>query len=201
MTYLITEAKFLKDTAMHQMEIIKDDGIYRHIRFRNPGTSDMYFDLLTWPGHLCYTGDMGSFVFARIPDMFEFFRTKPENNQGLHINTGYWSEKVLAADRDGIEKFSEIVFEKEIKDYLDTVEANQELRDEVQEQILDVLDSDGEHAAMNAANEFEFGGFTFVDFWENDFKEYTHRFIWCCYALAWGIAFYDDSKKISEVPV
>lgn len=69
------EQRFLNDVANHEMIIIRDDGVNRHVRFKRPNSSCMYFDLITWPGHLCYTGDMGSYVFRRLEDMFEFFRT------------------------------------------------------------------------------------------------------------------------------
>ena len=32
--------------------------------------ADGTFDIVTWPGYLCYSGDMGCFVFTRLPDMF-----------------------------------------------------------------------------------------------------------------------------------
>ncbi len=35
----------------------------------------MALTLSAWPGHPAYAGDMGSFVFARLDDMFQFFRT------------------------------------------------------------------------------------------------------------------------------
>jgi len=56
---------FLKDVASHQMHIIQNDGVNRHIRFSKPGTSCYHFDLITWPGHLCYTGDMGTWGIAK----------------------------------------------------------------------------------------------------------------------------------------
>ncbi len=68
------EARFLKDVANHEMQIIRDDGVQRHLRFKKPGTMCYHFDLITWGGHLCYTGDMGTYVFTRVHDMFDFFR-------------------------------------------------------------------------------------------------------------------------------
>jgi len=103
MTYELTEASFLKDVATHEMQLLRDDGVYRHLRFKRPGTVCMYFDLITWPGFLCYTGDMGTFVFTRLRDMFEFFRTDREyaqrrGDRQLFVNHGYWSEKLVAVD-------------------------------------------------------------------------------------------------------
>jgi hypothetical protein len=81
-------------TRNHQMTVLRDDDVYRHVRFQEPGTSIWHFDLVTWPGHLVITGDLEDFHFARIRDMFEFFR----NPVGC-INPGYWSEKLRGPQR------------------------------------------------------------------------------------------------------
>ncbi len=36
--------------------------------------------------------------------------------------------------------------------------------------------------------------FSIDDCWEWGCKEYTFHFLWCCYAIAWGIKTYDESK-------
>ncbi len=62
----------------------------------------MWFDVVTWPGFLAYAGDMGAFVFARLEDMFEFFRGRPvDDKDKLYINLGYWGEKLEAVDQVG----------------------------------------------------------------------------------------------------
>jgi hypothetical protein len=40
--------------------------------------------------------------------------------------------------------------------------------------------------------------FHFQDLWESNFERYTFHFIWCCYAIAWGIKTYDESKATTE---
>ena len=194
------EKTFLQDVAKHQMTIIRNDGVNRHIRFSKPDTTCMHFDLITWPGHLCYTGDMGTYVFTRLTDMFEFFRNDREYNkkQGrqLSINRGYWSEKCIAADRDGIEKYSPEKFKQRINERLNDMEASAELRASVNEDVMSYAD-DGEVRAYDAATNFtdDNGNEVFPDFWEVDLKDYTHRFTWCCYALAWGIEQYDNTQQ------
>lgn len=83
------EAWFDADVFKHKLKVIKLDGLYRHIRCARPDTINMSFDILTWPGYLAYVGDMGDFVFQRMPDMFELFR-------GNRISPRYWSEKCVA---------------------------------------------------------------------------------------------------------
>lgn len=198
--YALTEEQFLKEVAEHQMTVLNDsDGLYRHIRFSKPQSSVMYFDLLTWPGNLCYTGDMGTFVFSRLTDMFDFFRGRP--HKGLEINPHYWAEKVQASDRDGVFEYSHDKFLEAVKEWVaeyieenlsDDPEKAAELMEAVQDEVLN-CDSN-EVRAYDAASNFEHEDFRFHDFWEVDLKTYTHRYLWCCYALVWGIQQYDLSK-------
>jgi hypothetical protein len=209
-----TEESFLKDVAEHRVEILLDNGIYRHLRCAKPGTNAEWFDIITWPGFLAYSGDMGCFVFTRLKDMFEFFRTRPSGNPAkLFINEDYWAEKLEAVDRrghtPGATQFSEQTFEKRVNEQVQTwieeedlnQEQQDELKDEVHTQVMWAI-SDGEHEARKALNDFEckIDGheFSFQDTWEWDFHEYTYRFIWCCYALAWAIKKYDEMKHESE---
>lgn len=209
-----TEKMFLKDVGAHQMTIIRDDGVHRHIRFAKPTTSCMHFDLITWPGYLCYTGDMGTYVFRRLHDMFEFFRTDREHmhlrdGKTLAINLGYWAEKLEGVDRgDGYEQFDSAKFRRvvneyrirwmrEMKDSGFDKDDRRELWEAVEGDVLNRAD-DGEAGALSGAHEFthHVGGdsFQFDDFFEHRFNEYSHRFVWCCYALAWGIQQYDRTK-------
>lgn len=210
----MTEQQFLKDVAAHEMIVLRDDGVYRHIRFKKPGTGCMHFDLITWPGRLCYTGDMGTFVFTRLTDMFEFFRTDREyarrNGRTLAINPGYWAEKVDAADRyDGLEVFNEEKFKRVVLERLigwirenrheTTKEDRRDLWDAVMSDVIDADGDSGGYRKQCAAHDFSHyvndlvGSFDFTDFWEVNFTEYSHRFMWCCYAMAWGIQRYDEA--------
>lgn len=210
--YQPTEESFLKDVADHQMEVVRDDGMYRHIRFKEPGTYNMKFDLITWPGHLCYTGDMGTYVFSRLPDMFKFFRTDRRHSRGLAINRGYWAEKVFAKDRhDGIKEFSEELFTRAVMDHLirwireharrTTKDERRELWEAVISDVLGADDDQNGVCKQIAVHEFrhivngDVGAFYFQDFWECSIEDYTHRFVWCCYAIAWGIQQYDNSRE------
>jgi hypothetical protein len=209
-----TEASFLKDVAMHEMHVLLDNGVYRHIRFKRPGTGCMHFDLITYPGHLVYSGDMGCYVFSRLEDMFQFFRTDREHlhrGEKLAINLGYWSEKLRAVDggrhNPGAMEFSEDKFRRVINEYRigwmrDNryrmgKDARRELWEAVDWCVLDKIDGDG-RVAVNAAYEFSerIGGrsFQFDDLFEHNFEQFRYHFIWCCYALAWGVQKYDEAK-------
>lgn len=203
MSNLVTGQTFLKDVAEHRMAVLRDDGVYRHLRFANPRSSNMSFEVVTWPDYLAYAGDMGSYVFSRLKDMFQFFRT-PENYRSseggvLAINPCYWGEKLQAHDHaDGYKKYSADLFRKSILDILaDEDSISPELREAVEDDVLCHAD-DGEDAARRAADEFKHGKVQFHDFWEVDLQEHTGRYLWCCYALTWGITQYDMHKAAQE---
>ncbi len=176
-----TEESFLKDVSKHSMEILLDNGVYRHLRFTNNGSNVMRFDIVTYPGHLVYSGDMGSFVFSRLNDMFEFFRTGNREDGKLSINLGYWSEKLESVDRgdsnqsNGYKEFSSERFKftvnehvdewiEEFKEEYDSDEKEaekqrntlaEELRAAVEDEITSRAD-DGEYEARRALSEFSF---------------------------------------------
>lgn len=55
----------LDQTTGHRIEIVRDDGDYRHLRFRNPLWGITWgFDLITWPQHLTIAGDLGVRTFV-----------------------------------------------------------------------------------------------------------------------------------------
>lgn len=193
MTYP-TKPKFLTDVAQHVMTVVRDDGVHRHLRFKRPDSSDMHFDLITWPGYLCYAGDIGTYVFSRTTDMFDFFRRSDDK---ASINPGYWAEKCQAADMcDGLTVYSSDLFRAAVLKILDYKKATPELRQEVEDEVLSCAD-DGEVLARNAINNFTFEGERyepFEDFFEADLKVFTFRYVWCCYALVWGIKTYDAAQ-------
>lgn len=208
------EARFLRDVERHEMTIIRDDRLDRHLRFKRPGTSAYYFDIVTWSGHLCYTGDMGTFVFSRIDDMFAFFRMDDhdwnKNPNGLSINPGYWSEKVLAADRhDGIEEWDEDEFTRRVNEvrvgwmrWAKSLNIDKDERRELWETVEREVMSEpsNEHVCVAAIWNFYHTTsngerFEFVDFFDGGMNRFTFRFLWCCYALAWGINQYDNYRS------
>lgn len=197
--------QFLKDIDRHELQVLRDEGVYRHIRFKRPDTYCMYFDLVTWPGFLAYSGDMGCYVFNRLEDMFEFFRRPDES---YRIDHGYWAEKVQAADKSaGIEEFCKERFTEVVNTYrlrwmrdgLMTKAQRRELWDAVQLDVIEGYSDDAQSCHQRAAD-FDYRpisasrSYRFDDFWEHRFTRYSHRFGWCCLALAWGIKKYDEHK-------
>lgn len=176
--------RFQHDIATHVMQIIRDDGVYRHLRFKRPDTTCYYFDLITWPGHLCYTGDMGTYVFERLHDMFDFFRRRPDHLYGIDFN--YWAEKCTAGDKssmgDGIREYSHEMFLQNVRQYVASheeadrpdpeedgaeqvrlhAEAYAELRAAVEDEVCS-CDDNGVRA-YDAANDFHHDGAAWTAF-------------------------------------
>ena len=227
-----TEATFLRDVAKHEMTVIHDSGDVRHLSFGVPGSSCYRFNITTVPGYLMFTGDMGAWSFTRLRDMFEFFRGKPEGR--LSINRQYWSEKLIAASCSGrhdgaATEYSEELFKSAL--WREALNLARRMRDsgvsaehraEMLQELRDVRAAgcNGEHAAHQAAHDFEYrvpakadtrpfayllpsersGGYAWglTDFFENNLRTYTYHFTWACYAIAWAIRVYDASKTVAE---
>ncbi len=206
--YACTEAVFLEHVSQHTMTVIRDDGVYRHIRFKRQDSSFYWFDLITWPGALCIDGDCGTYVFRRLDDMFEFFRTDREylTRKGcqLAINPSYWGEKLQAEDKhSGFHEFSKELVTESVKRWFDDWVESEEpsefrksnLWEAIEDDVLYYSDNDPQDF-MQAIHEFEHDGFRFTDFWEARTEDYTFQFIWCCYAIAWGVKTYDEHKEL-----
>lgn len=180
---------FLKIVKDHGLTILHDDGLYRHIRLSKPGTNAESFSLVTWPGYLCFCGDMGDYTFSRLDDMFKFFRSEE-----LEINPSYWAEKCEAMDRDGVKEFSPGKFVEALRQEMEDGEFSDDAK-RVVELGLIPYGEDGEEIALMEVARFNYEGYDFPDFYEHDLREFTWRFLFCCYAIVWGIGKYDKSRE------
>lgn len=245
--YPCSQEQFLKDVKDHKIDIVLDQGLHRHIHFSRDGSYCYSFSLVTWPGYLCISGDMGAYVFTRIDDMFGFFRD--ENSEELKINTRYWSEK--CETKGNIKEFSVDSFRENVEEYLDSYwdidefieeiekedesgfeyfwteqpkdnddcfsligkrlsanvhgpfetfdEARQDLKNVLKEELEDVIAAADDHPVFGyrEASEWksETTGLELSDFWECSSEVYTYHFIWCLWAISWGIQQYDQHKK------
>ncbi|MEU7149143.1 hypothetical protein AB0B15_14075 [Streptomyces sp. NPDC045456] len=189
--------RFARDTAQHEMTVLHDDGLYRHLRFMAPRSSEYWFDLITWPGRLAMCGDVGDdYVFSRTADMFEFFRS----DRDWGINPHYWAEK-LGGGRESVKEYSEELFKRTVKEHVaDAIrygDAPRGIGRAVRAEILGRFDLYDEEAAREALEEFEYEGFRFDDVWEWDFREYAWSFLWACHAIVSGIGRYDTAKAVA----
>ena len=183
----------------HEMTVLLDQDTHRHLRFAKPGTGIWSFNLITWPGYLAICGDLQTYVFRRLPDMFEFFGS----NVG-QINAHYWGEKLTAPTECrtfSFERFRTAVtqqYTEAIKDgYLEdpTGEAWAAIE-------TDVLATDWGEVTDEATAYMNLDRFTWppmsdreAHFWRFDtydlpLRDYDWHYLLCCHAIVWGIAKY-----------
>jgi hypothetical protein len=188
---------FAIDNAGNQMHVLLDDaGLYRHLRFKRPDTFMYHFDLITWPGHLYVGGDVDDFVFARVEDMFAFFRGDRA------INPHYWSEKVTTGGRRACKEYTEESLHAHVADILRESEEDWPGVTAAWAEHVEDWETHYEGGARDALNAFSFPTapkpaerlFRFSDAWEWDLSDWTWGFLRACYAIQWGIAQYDAAK-------
>lgn len=184
------KADFTVNTVNHTVKVLLDDGVNRHIVCTHGGSNNYRFDLITYAGGLLYRGDMGSYVFERVHDMFDFFRSKDGR-----INPMYWAEKLQAIEKNsGWKKFSREKFLKavwqHVNNYFDGFEIPEDLKSEITDALNDV--DDNEYSAGQMIHEFDHNGWTFQDFWEGGgCDEFEYRYAWACHAIVWAINQYN----------
>jgi len=216
----MTQERFLRDAKDLQLHVQLGNDVYRHILMKKPGCSAYHYSIVTFPGFLVMTGDMGAWTFQRLHDMFEFFRKGIKQDGTIRTNLGYWSEKLVAVDGNrnqagckewDQEEFRRVVCEHRLRMVRDedgrelTKEQRRELWEAIDDDVLSKAEDEG--AAMNAAVEFSWGPkyngprpFYFSDFWEHDCKRYTSAFEWACFAIPHAIQMYDAHKEATKPP-
>lgn len=184
---------FPADVAGHTLAVKHDDGLYRHLCCQRPGTQQFWFEIVTWPGSLSINGDMGTYMFSRMPDMFQFFRSASGR-----ISPSYWAQKLVASS--GHLEFSPAGVAWQVKANFD--DSSEELEPEtaealwqaIEDDILNALDGADETHTREALDSFDHDGFTFGDVGEWDLQQFTFRFLWCCHAIVWAVAAYDGPQ-------
>lgn len=179
---------FERDIKDHKMTVEMDNGVFRSVFFGEQGNSCFHFRLTTWPGYLCFSGDMGTFVFSRLRDMFEFFRCD-------RVNLPYWAEKVEAASEgEGVMEYNPDLLKATLIDYFKDNENKAEILETLEPYFEDRCSS-GE--MFSRIYECEGIGDFLIDLSPACYKEYTHRYKWCCAALIWAIGVYDSEKELA----
>ncbi len=198
------QRRFKADIASHQIHVRHDEGVYRHVVFSRPESSCYLFSLTTTPGRLTYGGDMGTFVFERLTDMFEFFR-RDHCERGPNFD--YWHEKLVAVDRNGgADERSIDRFRENLNSYLEDTDLSKAQRREVKQFIdeaCEEFEDRGPHAAYMSVHDFSLSDSGnrhqfFTDFFEYSDTVYSIHYEWACYAIQWGIARYDEWKDDAE---
>lgn len=189
--------RFKHETAEHEMTVLHDDGLYRHLAFRctdkKKYSGYYWFDLITVPGALIFQGDGDGFIFQRVEDMFQFFRGPVGR-----INPAYWQEKVVSG-REGLLTYSETAFrDKVVEEFREACAfgvprgTGRALREQI---FDDYSEIHYEQGAREVAELFEHDGFEFSDVDDWDLKDFNWWLLWACHAIVWGIAYYDTKTR------
>jgi len=192
-----SKEQFIENTKEHELTVLHDDGLYRHLMMRKPNSSNMYYEVITWPGYLSIVGDMGSSTFSRIPDMFDFFRTEQ-----LGINLGYWTEKEVSTSKFGkntefdTEELSRLLNEW-LQRWIESEEPSNEKIENIKQAIEEAPYCENEHAVADFMNEIYDGHELYPifdqDWWEHSFTKSTGYQEWRLYAINHTIREYDLS--------
>ena len=198
--------RFKCDVAQHEVKILMDNDCYRHIRCSRPESGNYSFSIATFPGHLVIAGDMGSWTFSRVQDMFKFFRG---SSHELGINPSYWAEKLVAVNKqNGPRVFDEDAARewlvKSIEEKIGP-EDNDGGEDDKEDAIAEadgiLEDCDSEDCFFLKIRDFSSGGITFEyeDFDGCDVMAWSGNYLWCLFAIVWAIGKYDEMKAAPEV--
>lgn len=196
--------RFNGNTEGHVLTVLHDEGLYRHLRFKNPENGFYWFELITWPGCLTISGDMGTYTFRRITDMFEFFRG--------YINVDYWAEKLQAGDTGGqrtVRKYDDDLFKKWlVQDFWETSrDLNHDVTTAWWRELKDYVlgdfayaDCSTTEAALSTLRDLSLpDGLKshYQDAWEaaEGWEQYMIHFEWCLAAIVTGIRTYEAHKK------
>lgn len=186
----MVKERFANDVKDHVVTVKHLDGLYRHYRCQKPGTWNMGFDVVTWPGSLCYTGDMGEFLFQRTDDMIKFMAP------GIK-ECSYLASKCVAG-KDEIkewsgERFREVLAER-LKDSagddgeFTVVRRGGRVKEKVIDKIREIeMEYSNYESRFDAEKAMYESGL-----WDGcdmpSCEEYTLRFLWCLYAIEWFCA-------------
>lgn len=123
--YARAYADFLGQTRGHELRVLRDEGLYRHLRVQAPGTRMWSWDVTTWPGHLATSGDIADgLVFTRLEDMIDFF-SLPESHRDYYsdgapsIDVRYWAEKLCGGSSHEVKRYDADLFLQQVREHLE----------------------------------------------------------------------------------
>lgn len=130
--------------------------------------------------------------------MFTFFR-----DEQLRVNEDYWAEKLQhgTGGKDGARVFYEELFKTQLRAQLTEYYSleGDKLKEISQALEEDVFSHDDKYELLIAARDFRHGEFYFDSCELPSGKEYAYHFVWCLYAIVWGIQQYDAIRATPAV--
>lgn len=217
MNETVTQLSFLNDVIRHEMIIVADTEDFKHIRFSQPDSDNCHFDITTWADHLCISGDIGTYVFQRVYDIFETF-----HNDKMRVNYSYWGQKLEAISKyggyrefdselvsqsikervnsicDDIEGYFDCASEEEREEYPTPELMSAAFREEVKDHFM--WEDLGEYRFISAIESFESSVAECLKLVDDDWdwmttEKLSYQYQWCCHAIVWAIKQYNRSKS------
>lgn len=200
-------AIFQENTTDHQLTILHDDGMYRHLRMSAPGTRMWSWDIVTWPGHLATGGDVADgLTFSREEDMIGFF--KPGRGDRAYYSDGapsidfrYWAEKLQGDQRQTVKEYKHKDFVDYVREHLtDQLPHDRNLTPELIEELVAEARAEDENPQAALAWMEGYDKY-FSDPWEHDFRDYTFHFHLGCYAVNAAVqAYVKHTAEAGDAP-
>lgn len=192
---------FAEGTTEHVMTIVKDDGLYRRLRFAKPGSFQFYFEVITWPGYIALTGDMRSLMMTRVEDMIGFVAS-PGSDE---IDFRYWAQKVVASAGNIKQWCCSVMIEQLHEAWVDHCLEEGVCQDsddgraawaEIQDDIIDTSAAYGEHDERTYAEAISnfTGAVSLLDAWEWDCRDLEFDIYWQMLALRYAANAYLAAK-------
>lgn len=192
---------FERDVANHELEVIVDSDVNRILEFRNRnGSSNQFFIVMQARGRICFTGDMGEFVFTNHnADMLAWFHDNMSLNyidekcragitKEFNEDSAKESIKMMVDDfcRDCIYEYAESGCDDEDDDNYEVDLANWQRS--LYDEVVDELDFESEEtfhrSAYNLSIRVDDSMKFEIDVCDGiDCMEYTQRFKWCVAAM------------------
>jgi len=212
--------RFAQETRDHKMKVLRNDKVYRHLRFMDPKNSAYWFEIHTGPNFLLFRGDGDSYVFSNGDgDMFRSFRHSIDKNGSLHPDPGYWTQKLSSSEQ--AEEWDSDTFQEDLAQYItDMVEQDivpkeheKRLRDEVESDLM-YEDLHSADLAIKALMEFDFyfnesdrydstkkPDFEFDECyeWISRCTEYDWWYLWALRGICWGVKTFDAQYGVPGV--
>ncbi|MFJ4966026.1 hypothetical protein ACIP6P_26875 [Streptomyces sp. NPDC088729] len=179
-----------EDSAGARMAVLKDDGLYRHLRFELPRASWGGFQIITWPGTLVIDGGLGHWSFQRQDDMFALLRTTTD--------PVYWEQKFSLGSKQKAVVYAPERAEAHIREAVR--DRHPDLVDDIEESVFsrwsgESIETEAGMRAALARYEVALGTVDaeqpLFDVHEWHLTRYDDWFLLACHSMHWAVRQYD----------
>lgn len=195
-------ANFSKNTINHRLQILHDDGLYRHLRMSAPNDDSWRWEITTWPGHLAITGDVADgYVFRRLQDMLDFFRA--DEHEGRYtdgtrmIDLGYWAQKLTrTTGADTAQRYSPGAFMQVAEQLIEEAVDSETISEQERPEMLD--DARAASWELHQALGWLWKVAERLHMDPTDLpsiRDWDFDFLIACWAIAETVAAYDEQKE------